>query len=241
MTAAADSRIDVVPVIDLKAGPVVHARGGRRDEYRPIATPLSPTSAPGDVVAGLLRLFPFRRLYVADLDAIERRGDHAAILAALAAAHPSLDLWVDNGADDLGLARWWLASSPARLVIGSESQTGPDLARALRGDPRVVLSLDFRAEAFQGPAAILEQPDLWPDRVVVMTLARVGAGQGPDVQRIRAVAQRAGTRQVYAAGGVRNAEDLRAVAEAGATGALVATALHEGALSAETLKGIARP
>jgi phosphoribosylformimino-5-aminoimidazole carboxamide ribotide isomerase len=240
MMAATESRIDIVPVIDLKAGQVVHAHGGRRDEYRPIATPLSPTSAPADVIAGLLRLFPFKRLYVADLDAIERQGDHAAILVELAAAHPGLELWVDNGAGSIGFARDWMASVPAHLVIGSESQNSLDLIRALRSERRVVLSLDFRTDSFQGPAAILEQPDLWPDRVIAMTLARVGGATGPDLGRIRELAMRAGTRLLYAAGGVRDAEDLRAAASAGAAGALVATALHKGALTAETLKGIAQ-
>ena len=61
-----------IPVIDLKGGVVVRARHGDRASYRPIETPLSRTSEPLDVVAGLLSLHPFRTLYVADLDAIER-------------------------------------------------------------------------------------------------------------------------------------------------------------------------
>ena len=40
--------MDVIPVIDIKNGQVVHAQGGRRDSYRPIQTPLSATSDPAD-------------------------------------------------------------------------------------------------------------------------------------------------------------------------------------------------
>jgi phosphoribosylformimino-5-aminoimidazole carboxamide ribotide isomerase len=36
---------------------------------------------------------------------------------------------------------------------------------------------------------------------------------------------------IYAGGGVRNGEDLRALESAGAAGALVATAVHEGRLT----------
>ncbi|MEQ1578109.1 MAG: HisA/HisF-related TIM barrel protein, partial [Hyphomicrobium sp.] len=51
----------------------------------------------------------------------------------------------------------------------------------------------------------------------------------PDLERIADIAQRAGNaRRVYAAGGVRNCEDLIAVRQAGAAGALVASALHGG-------------
>ena len=35
--------MEVIPVIDIKGGAVVRARMGRREQYRPIQTPLSPT------------------------------------------------------------------------------------------------------------------------------------------------------------------------------------------------------
>lgn len=232
--------MDVVPVIDLKGGEVVRAVGGRRDEYRPIETPLSPSSKPSDVVAGLLRLFPFRRIYVADLDAIERVGDHVSVLAGLAEASPELEFWVDNGIGDADEASAWLAERGGCLVIGSKSQSSPDLVRSLCRNPRVVLSLDFRGDAFQGPQAILADAGLWPSRVIAMTLAQVGSGAGPDLKRIGEIARRGAGGNVYAAGGVRNTEDLRLAARAGAAGALVATALHGGALTAPELDIIAR-
>lgn len=229
--------MEVIPVIDLKNGHVVHARGGRRDEYQPIETPLSPgSSAPADVVAGLLRLHPFRSLYVADLDAIEGRGDNRAALAGLP---PGLDLWLDAGAHDPASAAWLDRGS---LVLGSESQPGLDLLRDLRDRPGLVLSLDFRGDAFQGPPGILAKPQLWPARVIAMTLARVGAGQGPDLTRLAGIVAAAGPgRRVYAAGGVRSAEDLRAAAACGAAGALVATALHAGGIGTAEIEAAARP
>src|SRR5919201_2605160 len=94
--------MDVIPVIDLKGGVVVHARMGRRDEYRPMATPLSPTSDPLDVVRGLLSVHPFATIYVADLDAIERSGDNGAALRRLRAELPEVTFWVDRGLADPG-------------------------------------------------------------------------------------------------------------------------------------------
>ena len=232
--------MEVVPVIDLKGGEVVHARGGRRDEYRPIETPLSLSSKPSDVVGGLLRLFPFRRIYVADLDAIQRVGDHASVLARLAKAWPELEFWVDNGIAEANHAAAWLAENTACLVIGSESQNSSELVQSLRMNPRVVLSLDFRGDVFQGPPEILADAALRPSRVIVMTLAQVGSGAGPDLSRVEQIARQGVGRQVYAAGGVRDAQDLRLAARAGAAGALVATALHGGALSPEELKALAR-
>lgn len=221
-------------MVDLKGGVVVHARQGRRDAYRPIRTPLSATSIPRDVIAGLLRLYPFRTLYVADLDAIEGQGDSRAALAALP---PGLNVWLDAGARDEAAIAAWQGS----VVLGSESQVDSNLLRGLRDDPRIVLSLDFRGDAFQGPPDLLADPQLWPERVIAMTLARVGAGQGPDLGRLAEIVGRAGPeRRVYAAGGVRDEADLRAAASCGAAGALVATALHTGAIGAAEIEAVAR-
>src|SRR5262245_42218399 len=226
--------MEIIPVIDLKAGAVVRARMGQRDQYRPIETPLSPTSDPGDVTRGLLTVFPFRTLYIADLDAIERRGDNHAVLARLKAAFPTLAFWVDNGLADAAAATAWLLGGDHR-VLGSEAQRDIALVEGMRHHPRVVLSLDFRADAFVGPAALRATPAAWPHRVIVMTLARVGSGAGPDIGRLAEIHAAAGGRLVYAAGGVRNGDDLVALRRAGMTGALIASSLHDGTLTAAAL------
>ena len=84
----------------------------------------------------------------------------------------------------------------------------------------------------------------WPNprfghsRVIVMTLARVGSGAGPDLARFAAIRSIAGGRELYAAGGVRDARDLSALKAAGASGALIATALHEQRIVAADLEAM---
>jgi phosphoribosylformimino-5-aminoimidazole carboxamide ribotide isomerase len=227
--------MEIIPVIDLKGGVVVHASGGSRDGYRPIRTPLSATSDPTDVMAGLLGLFRFRRFYVADLDAIERVGDHTASLRALAAMWPFVEFWVDAGVATLDAAQAWLERGIGCLVLGSESQKDLAAAKTLRDNPRTILSLDFRGDDFLGPPALLEQSELWPARVIVMTLGRVGSSAGPDFLRVAKIRQVASDRQVFAAGGVRDVADLKTVSASGAAGVLVATALHSGAVTGPDL------
>ena len=235
--------MEVIPVIDLKGGVVVHARQGNRGAYRPIETPLSASSAPADVVTGLLKLYPSRRLYIADLDGIAGHPPHTATLLALAAQFPQLELWIDNGIAEPAAATTWLTQSLSHLVIGSESQTDTTLLQTLRAHPQTILSLDFRGDTFQGPSEILHNTALWPQRLIVMTLTRVGSSSGPDLARLKSIIARAVNRPVYAAGGVRDRTDLLALTAAGAAGVLVATALHSGKLTAENLaaNGAARP
>lgn len=209
-------------------GRVVHAREGRRDEYRPLVSRLCAGSAPAAVLAGLLALHPFRRCYIADLDAILGHGGHRDLVAGLCRAHPGVEFWLDAGWRDARDAAGW----PGRPVFGSES-----LAAAERLPAGAVLSLDFRGEHFLGQRAWLDDAGLWPDDVIVMTLARVGGALGPDLERLSALRARAPGKNLYAAGGVRGGADLAALERAGAAGVLLASALHDGRLGRADLAG----
>src|SRR5947209_18137679 len=87
--------MEIIQVIDLKGGAVVHAKHGQRHSYQPIVSRLASTSAPDDVLAGLLRVHSFATIYIADLDAIEKNGDHSQCIAALAGSYPSIESWLD--------------------------------------------------------------------------------------------------------------------------------------------------
>jgi phosphoribosylformimino-5-aminoimidazole carboxamide ribotide isomerase len=223
--------MEIIPVIDLKGGIVVHARMGRRELYRPIQTPLARSSNPIDVVAGVMSIYSFATFYIADLDAIGGGGSNHATIVKIKQAFPQVTFWLDNGIANIDLAEKWLRQDLGYLVLGSETQADMTIVDRFSEDPRVVLSLDFREAEFQGPSALLTQADRWPSRVIVMTLDRVGSRSGPDMERLRAIKTAAKARTTYAAGGVRDAADLRSLAAAGIEGALVASSLHDGRIT----------
>jgi phosphoribosylformimino-5-aminoimidazole carboxamide ribotide isomerase len=223
--------MQIIPVLDLKEKVVVHARMGERDKYRPIQTPLSPTSNPVDVARGLLSIYPFTTVYIADLDAIARSGDNNATLTELRDEFPDITFWVDSGVTDWPGAQGWLDADLGHLVLGSETQEDAALLRGLSKDERIILSLDYRGDAFVGPQALLSDVDAWPSRIIAMTLARVGSAVGPDWNRLAVIKSCRPDRLVFAAGGVRDADDLVALARLGVAGALVASCLHNGKLA----------
>jgi uncharacterized protein related to proFAR isomerase len=222
---------EVIPVIDLKAGQAVRAVAGNRADYQPLATTLCPDGDPLAAVRGYLGLHPFARLYIADLDAIEGAPRQDALLKAICAAFPQLELWVDAGFADTAAIVAWPHLGLARPVFGSESLLDLHLPRRTGG----ILSLDFRGDRFLGPPALLADPARWPSDVIVMCLHDVGTGGGPDIQRLARIIEAAGDRRIHAAGGVRDAADLRALARLGASGALIASALHSGAITSADL------
>lgn len=226
--------MQVIPVLDLMGGEIVHARRGERDAYRPIRSGLCAGSAPRDIAEALLALAPFRTLYIADLDSIRGRGDNDRVVRDLVAAFPNIAFWVDRG-----------AASTAALIQQAAARFGsPVLGTEVMADARpltekacdFILSLDHDAAGPLGPRDIHENAALWPSRVIVMTLACVGAGAGPDLQRLSSIIAKSCNRRVFAAGGVSGPDDLERLDAAGAAGVLVASALHDGRLNSEALR-----
>ncbi|MCP4287618.1 MAG: hypothetical protein GY792_24790 [Gammaproteobacteria bacterium] len=225
----------LIPVIDLKNTFVVTAISGKRSAYAPSDTPLCRSSQPQAVLSALLDLHPFDTLYIADLDAISGTGSNLELIQALHLDHPGITLWVDNGLIELNqLCKF------ARPVIGTESLTsGNKLTNLLNTLPTPVLSLDYHADGFSGPANLDRQPELWPEEVIVMTLSRVGTGSGPDSTHLQQLLKQSPNRRFFAAGGVRNHSDLEQLESNGVAGALLSTALHQGRIDGATLRHFA--
>ena len=233
----------LIPVIDLMQGQVVHARRGERDNYRPIVSSLCSGSDAMEIVAALLALHPFSILYIADLDAIQNNGENANIIKELHNSYAGLTLWLDGGISDAASYAILAAQNLGRIVIGSETLRDTVLLQT-RDENKLaknapVLSLDFHGEHFRGEPALQNEPNLWPDDVIAMTLARVGADSGPDFGRLAqllALAQQTSPRKkIYAAGGVRHVADLRRLRDMGVSGALIASALHDGRITRDDL------
>jgi HisA/HisF family protein len=231
----------VIPVIDLKGGVVVHARRGQRAAYAPLQSPLVEGCDPVTVARALTTVCRTETLYIADLDAIARSNDtDETTLRALTAVS---DPWVDAGATTPERAAALARAGVTRNVIGTESIT-PDrpLSHAFTTpQPPVVLSVDLRDGRLISPDPKLAGRDpgaaaplaraLNVRELLVIDLARVGSGSGPSLDAVAELANALPGVAIYAGGGVRDDTDLRALESAGAAGALVATALHEGRLT----------
>jgi HisA/HisF family protein len=228
--------MNLIPVIDLMQGQVVRAVRGDRQSYRPIESRLCNSSDPVTVAQILCEHCATRQLYVADLDALLGSPGQSAALRTLLQAMPELELWLDAGFADASMADALireLGAAGERVVpvFGSESLASREaLERCFVGEREGVLSLDRRDGQRLDAAGCWEATALWPQRVIVMTLERVGAGAGPDLDTLSDVRRKSPTTFVVGAGGIRNQADLQAASDAGAGAWLVASALHDGGL-----------
>ena len=71
--------------------------------------------------------------------------------------------------------------------------------------------------------------------MIVIDLARVGTGNGLDIELLTRIRAAAPSVHLVAGGGVRDWDDLVNVANAGCNGALLATALHNGRIGASQI------
>jgi phosphoribosylformimino-5-aminoimidazole carboxamide ribotide isomerase len=162
-------------------------------------------------------------------------------------ARKNKKLIVDAGISDLKRAEDVLKCSASKLVIGTETLSSGEFVRdALRsfGKERVIVSLDMMNSKLlgsfgKGPSstiAILKDfIGMGLAQVVILDLARVGSGQGVNIDFLKQLVGKQNL-DVFVGGGVRNITDLVELRELGVQGVLLATALHSGAVTMEDLK-----
>ena len=221
-------------------GQVVHARMGEREHYRPIASSLCASSKPLAVLEALLGLYPFNKIYIADLDAIQGSGNHIDCINQLAMIFPTIQFWLDAGICNEAFPIDTYAKN-VRFIIGSENLQDTAAYKAIdqRFARQHILSLDLKGPQLLGPLALHHDASYWPADVIGMQLSQVGSGLGANtnlMHQLQALNQLRGSpSKLYAAGGIRNIADCEQLRQEKVSGVLVATALHSGAISSEDI------
>ena len=240
----------LIPVMDLRDGLAVHAVKGDREQYRPVTSVLADTAEPLEVARAFREKLGLSELYIADLNAIQGRGHHRALISRLA-QQSGMRLIVDAGAANVASALQVLEAGASQVIIGAETLTTWDMALAIGTaiDPRHrIFSLDMRSGqvlsrcsqlAASKPAEVLGRlyRANWRE-VILLDLSRVGTGIGVDQALIAEARQMFPQLMLVAGGGVRDANELANLATAGVAGVLVATALHQGLITRQHLAAL---
>jgi phosphoribosylformimino-5-aminoimidazole carboxamide ribotide isomerase len=234
--------VELYPAIDLLGGRCVRLEQGDVDR----------STAYGDPVATAEELVArgARRLHVVDLDAARtgRPENRRTVEAIVSAA--GVPVQAGGGMRSRESAEELLGAGVARVVVGTAALESPamvaDLARDHAG--RIAVGLDHRGGVLavrgwtSGSGTRLEEAlgrleGTGVAAVVVTDISRDGMLAGPDLDGLEGVL-RATSIGVVASGGVRSAQDVRALARLSAgrralEGVIVGKAIHEGLLSVE--------
>ena len=230
----------ILPVIDLKRGQVVHAVGGGRHNYQPIISELSDSPHPGKVAKSLRRQTHAADIYIADLDAIV--GQESDWNSYSAIANQDLKLWLDAGTGCVDSIAHVLdrVADLKRVIVSLESlrvlRDLEELFLRLPAD-RLAFSLDLRNELpiTKDPAASKLSAetiasfahDCGVRSMIVLDIASVGMpGRISTVDLCRRIKSRFLDLELVSGGGVRDLKDVDRFRNAGCDRVLVATALH---------------
>ncbi len=232
------SKLTLLPAVDVTEGhavQLVQGVAGSGGQY-------------GDPVQAALRWQEAGAswIHLVDLDAAFGRGSNAELLGQVVR---KLDANVEMSGgirDDASLSRA-LATGCARVNIGTAALENPDWVRSViaRHGDRVAVGLDVRGTRLAARGWTAEGGDLYETldrldaegcaRYVVTDVLKDGTLRGPNLELLKTVCGRTEA-PVVASGGVSSLADLRAVASLvplGVEGAIVGTALYEGAFTLE--------
>jgi phosphoribosylformimino-5-aminoimidazole carboxamide ribotide isomerase len=220
----------VIPAIDLRGGRAVRLlRGNPADE----------TSYHDDSVAVATRFQEegARRLHVIDLDAALEQGDNREVLRDICQA-VAIPVQVGGGVRELPDIQAVLDLGAARAILGTTAALDPTfVARAVEEfAERILVAVDVRGGHVMVKGWQQEGPELEPTiaaldeagapRYLVTAIARDGTLDGPDLRLYKHVLS-VTDRPVIAGGGVRTADDIWALRDAGCEASVTGKALYE--------------
>ncbi len=235
--------MQIIPVLDLSRGLVVHAKKGDRKNYLPINSHLCPSSNPIETIKCFLNLYAFTRIYIADLDALQHQSDNVDIIESICKVYPKLEIWLDTG---VSLIKYYLENpkfDSLRIILSTESIESISTFISLMNiyaHHRFIFSIDYKSGAILGPKDLLLADDQWPTDILILNLDHVGANDGiniPSQLNHHALFQAHNT---YYGGGVRNINDLYKLKTLGAAGALLSTALHNKMITTSDLASLSQ-
>lgn len=214
---------------------VVHAQRGFRDRYEPIVSNLTNSSNPIILAKALLKKTRSKILYIADLDAIQGGSIQTKIISKIANFFCDTNIWLDAGfkssLDFTNLIQnsSFSANKTKNIlpVFSSESLLSIESAmQAIALFPESILSLDKKNNRFLGESNIAKHAELWPSKVILMNLDKVGSAEGPDLEWIMKVKLVNSKAALFGAGGLRDKKDTFKALSAGASGWLCSSTIH---------------
>jgi phosphoribosylformimino-5-aminoimidazole carboxamide ribotide isomerase len=231
--------MEVIPAIDLLGGGAVRLTQG---DYARVTGYGDPVALAERYATGGARL-----LHVVDLDGARSGRLRPEAIRSLAAAAAPARVQASGGVRSVADAQALIAAGASRVVVGTAAWTLLEELVGALGD-RLVVALDVRDGVVrtrgwtEGALALDDAVDrcvgAGVSRLLCTAIERDGTLSGPDTALVARVVARSRL-PVLAAGGIRSEDDVDALAQAGAEGAIVGRALLEGRIELRARAGTA--
>ena len=191
-----------------------------------------------------------KRIHFVDLDSAIGIGENSALIAEMT-KQCSAKIQIGGGIRSIELARKYINAGADRIVVGTAAVKNPDFLAQLVsefGSEKIIVSLDHKKGkvAIKGWTEITghdafdlakEMENKGAGYILFSSVEADGNFTGPDFENTKKMVETVKI-PVIAAGGTRNAEDVRDIKKTGAFGLIIGKALYENKIDFNEVKDL---
>ena len=110
-----------------------------------------------------------------------------------------------------------------------------EFRKLIDNNPEIILSIDINKKGNFYNSDIFNYSDEWPKKVIIMMLHLVGSGEGIDISNIEKIIKYDSGSELFVAGGINSASNIKKLKSMDIKGCLIASALHQKKISRKDL------
>lgn len=225
----------IIPVLDISNGIAVSGKSGKRETYKPLQSVFNNSANPLKI-AKALKKEGVERMYIADLDAIENKGNNFNIIKEVNNIIPVI---LDSGANNVYKTKKALEVAN-KVIIATETLEDIDYLFEIfekYDKERIILSIDIKDnEIFSKhldislKELIKKIDEIKPLEVILLDISRVGTEKGVNHELINQFLKF--STSLIIGGGITD-KNIKELEKLGLNKFLVGSVLHNGKLSAK--------
>jgi phosphoribosylformimino-5-aminoimidazole carboxamide ribotide isomerase len=212
------------------SGMAVSGKSGHRETYKPLKSVYSSSPDPVEIASALKRNGA-HQIYIADLDAIEKKGSNLELVQKI---NHILPVMLDWGVKDL-LSFEFALEFASKIIVATETlKSLDDLQAIFHKFPkdRIVVSVDIKDGKLLAPEMDISLDlfkehlmELRPSQIILLDISKVGTHEGFNQNLLDEFADF--NDSMILGGGIIPSE-IKSLGEKGIKSVLVGSALHKG-------------
>lgn len=223
----------IIPVLDLKNGIAVSGKSGEREKYIPLNTIFHKSFSPCKIAKALSDAGA-KRIYIADLDAIEKKGSNLDIVEKI---NKIIPVMLDCGANDLKSAKKALDIAENVIIATETLKNIDDLTDIFYNfdKKKLIISIDIKDNKLFSKYLNIDLEELIekineinPSEIILLDISKVGTQEGVNKDHIQKFLKLPASLII---GGGITSNDIEKLEKLGINKFLVGSALHSGKLS----------
>ena len=229
--------MEIILAIDLKKGLVVKAFAGFRLNYKPLVVNSVNYSDPIQLIKIILEKIDLKKIYIADLDAIQNHKSNNKVIKKILETFPSIMFLIDAGFDypksvyEFCLVLKKKKISNFQIILGTEKIKNYNF-KSFANEKKFWISIDFDGNQQKWMEKV-SRSKIKP-KLIFMFLKNIG-GRGVSIPLIRLLVKNFPKNRCIIAGGIKTKNQIKSIKRVGVESVIVSTLIHKNVLG--TIKG----